>query len=78
MQLDKRMLERLLTMNDEQLADLIRSIATEAGIDPSQLGLNPDNVQSIRQALGGATDADVQAMNAVYNDYKQGRRNNRL
>ena len=77
MQLDKRMLDRILNMNDEQLSDLIRSIATEAGIDPSQLGLNPSNVQSIRQALNGATDADMQAMNAVYNDYKQGRHGNR-
>ena len=77
MQLDKRMLDRLLTMNDEQLAELIRGIASEAGIDPAQLGLNPDNVQSIRQALGSASDADIQAMNAVYNDYKQQRRQNR-
>ena len=77
MQLDIRMLDRILNMNDEQLSDLIRSIATEAGIDPSQLGLNPSNVQSIRQALNGATDADMQAMNAVYNDYKQGRHGNR-
>lgn len=74
MQLDKRMLERLLTMNDEQLAALIGNVAKEAGIDPAQLGLNPNNVQSIRQALSGATDADIQAMNAVYNDYKQQRR----
>ncbi len=77
MQLDKRMLDRLLTMNDEQLAELIRGIAHDAGIDPAQLGLNPDNVQSIRQALGSASDADIQAMNAVYNDYKQQRRQNR-
>ena len=77
MQLDKRMLDRLLTMNDEQLAEVIRGIASEAGIDPAQLGLNPDNVQSIRQALGSASDADIQAMNAVYNDYKQQRRQNR-
>ena len=77
MQLDKRMLERLLTMNDEQLAEVIGNVAKEAGIDPTQLGLNPNNVQSIRQALTGATDADIQAMNAVYNNYKQQRRNNR-
>ena len=77
MQLDKRMLDRLLTMNDEQLAELIRGIASEAGIDPSQLGLNPANVQSIRQALGSASDADIQAMNSVYNDYTQQRRQHR-
>lgn len=74
MQLDKKMLERLLTMNDEQLGEVIRTIAKEAGIDPTQLGLNPDNVQSIRLALGMATDADLQKLNAVYDDYKQFRR----
>ena len=50
MQIDKRMLDRLLTMNDEQLGDLIKNIASEAGIDPNQLGLNPDNINNIRQA----------------------------
>ena len=74
MQLDKRMLEKLLTMNDDQLAEVIRQIATETGIDPAMLGLNPQNVQSIRQALGMATDADLQQLNAVYDSYKQSRR----
>ena len=74
MQLDKRMLEKLLTMNDDQLAEVIRQIATETGIDPAVLGLNPQNVQSIRQALGMATDADLQQLNAVYDSYKQSRR----
>lgn len=74
MQLDKRMLEKLLTMNDEQLAEVIRQIAVETGINPAQLGLNPQNVQSIRQALGMATDEDLKQLNAVYDSYKQSRR----
>ncbi|MBQ9131911.1 MAG: hypothetical protein IJX62_05530 [Clostridia bacterium] len=74
MQLDKRMLEKLLTMNDEQLAEVIRQIAAETGIDPAQLGLNPQNIQSIRQALGMATDEDLKQLNAVYDNYKQSRR----
>lgn len=74
MQIDKRMLDRLLTMNDEQLGDLIKNIATEAGIDPLQLGLNPDNINSIRQALGSATDRDIEQLNTVYSSYKQNRK----
>ncbi len=77
MQLDKRMLERLLTLNDEQLAELIRTIAKEAGIDPDRLGLDPNNVKSVRHALTHATDADMQAMDAVYRDYRQQRRDGR-
>lgn len=74
MQIDKRMLDRLLTMNDEQLGDLIKNIASEAGIDPNQLGLNPDNINSIRQALGSATDRDIEQLNTVYSSYKQNRK----
>lgn len=74
MQIDKRMLDRLLTMNDEQLGDLIKNIASEAGIDPNQLGLNPDNINSIRQALGSATDSDIEQLNTVYSSYKQNRK----
>ena len=74
MQIDKRMLDRLLTMNDEQLGDLIKNIASEAGIDPNQLGLNPDNINSIRQALGSATDRDIEQLNTLYSSYKQNRK----
>ena len=76
MQLDKKMLDRLLTMNDEQLGNLIRSIAAESGIDPAALGLNPENISDIRNALGGATDQDIQQLNTVYQAYRQNRRPN--
>lgn len=74
MQLDKRMLDRLLAMNDEQLAEVIRQIASETGIDPAALGLNPENIQSLRLALGMASNEDLQNLNLIYNDYKQNRR----
>ncbi|MBQ7346741.1 MAG: hypothetical protein IJW55_02190 [Clostridia bacterium] len=74
MQLDQKMLNRLLAMNDDQLGDLIKNIATEAGIDPATLGLNPNNISQIRQALGGATEQDLQQLNTMYDAYKQNRR----
>ncbi len=74
MQLDQKMLNRLLAMNDEQLGALIGQIASEAGIDPAELGLQPQNIASIRQALGNATDADLEKLNRVYEDYRQNRR----
>ena len=74
MQIDQKMLNRLLTMNDDQLGEIIKAIATEAGIDPAMLGLNPNNIQSIRQALGSATEQDLQQLNAVYDTYKQNKR----
>ena len=74
MQIDKKMLDRLLMMNDEQLGDLIGKIASESGIDPSTLGLNANSIANIRQALGSATDADLQQLNDVYDAYKQSQR----
>ncbi len=74
MQLDQKMLNRLLAMNDQQLGALIGQIAQEAGIDPAELGLQPQNIASIRQALSTATDADLEKLSQVYEDYRQNRR----
>ncbi len=77
MQIDQKMLSRLLTMNDRQLAELIQKIAAETGIDPAALGLNPQNIASIRQALGSATEQDLAQLNQVYDTYKQNRHQSR-
>ena len=74
MQLDQKMLNRILTMNDEQLASLVNEIAKEAGIDPAMLGLTPKNIAGVRQALGSATEEDIQKMNGVYEEYRRQRR----
>ena len=74
MQIDQKMLNRLLAMDDKQLAEIIQTVAAEAGIPPTQLGLNPQNVESIRQALGSATEDDLQQLNNVYRSYRQNRR----
>jgi len=73
MQLDRKKLDRLLRMNDEQLSLLIQSIARESGVDPAALGLNPNNIQSIRNALEGATDEDLAQLNRIYTDYRRGK-----
>lgn len=73
MNIDKRMLERILTMDDAQLGALVENIAREAGINPADLGLQTDNIQSIRQALGSATDSDMEQLSKVYDDYRKKR-----
>ena len=75
MKLDKRMVNRLLSLNDEQLGNVIKSIAAESGIDPNALGLNPDNIQSIRQALGMANEDDLQKMGEIYDAYRKSSKN---
>ena len=74
MQIDQKMLNRLLNMNDDQLGSLLQEIAKEAGIDPSTLGINPKNIADVRQALGNATNDDLQKMNAAYEEYRRQRR----
>ncbi len=74
MQIDRKHLDLLLSMNDDKLSELIRSIAAEAGVDPQALGLNPQNVQSIRQALSSVNEAELEQLNDVYNTYRQNRR----
>ena len=73
MQIDQKMLNRLLSLDDEHLSELIRSVATEAGIDPALIGLNSKNIADIRQALGSAGDQNLQQINEIYQIYRQNR-----
>ena len=74
MQIDQKMLNRLLTMNDDQLGNFINEVAKEAGIDPAALGMNPQNISALRQALGNATNEDLQKINTVYDEYRRQKR----
>ena len=74
MQIDSKMLNRLLAMNDEQLGQIIQKIATESGIDPAQLGINPQNIESIRSALSSIGDEELEGINRLYEDYRRGKR----
>lgn len=73
MQINQKTLQMLLSMNDERLADVIRGIAGEAGIDPTSLSLDAARIASIRAALGGVTDADLSALTKIYEDFRQGK-----
>ena len=70
MQLDQQTLSRLLTMNDEQLSALVRKLAADAGIQPSELGLDSARIQAIREALGSVTDRDLESLNGIYRDFR--------
>lgn len=59
MTLDKNAVERLLALNDKQLALVIKKLTAEAGIDPTPLQINASNIAAIRAALSMATDEDL-------------------
>ena len=69
MQLNQNMLNRLLSMNDDQLSLFIRRIADEAGLELSQIGLDASNIQTLRQALGSTTEADLGRYQQLYDEY---------
>ena len=71
MQIDRKSLEKLLTLNDRQLEFIIKKIAAESGIDPAALNINPNDISSVRRALSGATDEDIRMITKQYEDYKK-------
>ena len=74
MKIDKKSLQILLSMNNEQLSALLAKIAKESGVSAADFGANQNDLNGIRQALGAATEADLERLNALYADYRQKRR----
>lgn len=74
MQLDRKALERLLSMNDTQLKMVIQSIAASSGIDLASLGITDSNIASIRKALSGATDEDIKKASEQLEKYSREKR----
>lgn len=59
MQLDKKTLDRLLNLNDDQLRLLLGRLLAEYGVDPAAVPLAKLDVSKLREVLRGATEADV-------------------
>lgn len=70
MQLDRKMLQRMLSLSDRQLTDVIRSLAENSGLDLSEFHISPDDVNSIRTALSGATDEDLRRATQQLNEFR--------
>ncbi|MBR2908146.1 MAG: hypothetical protein IKC26_08935 [Clostridia bacterium] len=73
MQLDERSINRLLSLSDKQLEELIRRIGKESGIDLSTFHITSTDAESIRGALRGFTPADLEKANEALNAYQSGR-----
>ena len=74
MQIDRASLEKLLNLNDRQLKLVINKLAADSGIDPSTLNIDPKNIQSIREALSSATDADLARAGELISRFKSGKK----
>lgn len=74
MQINRKTLDGLLSLNDKQLMALIGNLAKNNGVDLSEFQVDPSDVQSIRQALSGITDEDINKIVAQYTRAKNGGR----
>ena len=74
MQIDRKALEGLLSLNDRQLVAIINRLASQSGIDPSEYNIDPNSVSSIRNAIRGASDEDLNKIVAQFqeNTHKRG------
>ena len=68
MQIDRKALEGLLSLNDRQLITLINRLAAQSGIDPAEYNIDPNSVSSIRNAIRGASDEEL---NRIVTQYQQ-------
>jgi hypothetical protein len=74
MQINRKTLDGLLSLNDKQLMALIGNLAKNNGVDLSEFQVDPSDVQSIRRALSGITDEDINKIVAQYTRAKNGGR----
>lgn len=59
MQLDKKSLDRLLKLNDDQLRGVLGRLLTEYGVDISRVPLGQMDMTALRAVLSAATDEDI-------------------
>lgn len=74
MQIDRKMLDSLLSLNDRQLHTLFVKLIRDSGIDPAQFNIDPQSVGSIRNAIKNATDEDLTKIAEQYTANKKGGR----
>lgn len=59
MQPDKKMLNRVLALNDDQLRLLIRRLLGQHGLDASSIPLEQLDMNRLREIAAKATDEDI-------------------
>jgi hypothetical protein len=59
-QIDKKALEGLLSLNDKQLLTMVNRLLSQSGINPSEFNIDPKDISSIRSAISRASDSELQ------------------
>ncbi len=71
MQIDKNTLNMLLTLNDAQLVNIIKTISEKSGLDLSSFNITTNDVKSIRHALETASEEDIRKAQESINKFKK-------
>lgn len=74
MQLDKNALEKMLSLDDDNLSKAISAVAAQAGISLKSEAINPSELSKIRAALSNATDKDIALANKQLSKYQKSNR----
>ena len=69
MNIDKNMLNALASLDDSSLISAIRMIALSSGVDIGA-SLDGEAISSLRNAMRGATDRDIEEIKKVFESYK--------
>ena len=70
--LDRNALNRLLSLNDGQFKAVLERLATESGLDLSALNISTGDIASVRSAVSGASDRDLEALAEQFSKNKKG------
>ena len=71
MQLDKKTVEKMLALDDDQLRTFIKALAKRSGIDLSTLPISDSNLADIRRALAGADDETLRRAAEQFGQFKK-------
>jgi hypothetical protein len=62
MNFNRDSLKKLLALGDEELAEIVREIAAESGVDTTSLVLGKSELAKLRAVLSLASDEDIARM----------------
>ena len=74
MQINRKTLEGLLSLNDAQLMSLVSNLAKNSGVDLGEFRIDTSDVQSVRRALSSISDAEIQKIVEQYQSAQNGGR----
>ena len=60
MQIDNNLKNELLSLNDESLSNIVKSVAKAAGINNDKLNISKSDIAKIRTVINNATDKDAE------------------